>query len=253
MSLPLLPTLEEIRESVVVRSGLANSGSLPARQQRWLDEEIRRAHREIYVAYSWLRRTAMVQIPLSAGVTKYDLPNVFNLGGIHRVGLLADDGKIHELRYDSLTDIRNQFREDGKPRYWYVSSGVSPATQVPPLPVAPDIYLELLPAPTTDWPTLVIEGTLRDYAPTANTDRVAIDGEAIIQLVTIRYKEYMGIGGDQARNRADFSAYVRGMRGQEAPVMAYPIASRSVDGPAYWRYPSNSGSFMPYSPSWNPW
>jgi len=253
MSLSLLPTLEEIRNSIVVRCGLANSGTLPVKQQRWIDEEIRRAQRELWSAYHWLRRSASVQIPMSAGVARYDLPNVFQLGGIHRVGLLATDGKVHELRHDDLIDIRNQYRHPGKPRYWKVTGTTVAAAAVPPLPATTDLYLEVTPAPTSEWTALVVEGVLRDYPVEQDTDRVVLDGEAIVQLVTIRYREYMGLGGDQGRNRADFTVYLDNLRGLEAPTMMYPQASRKVDGPAYWNYPSNAGSFQPYAPTWTPW
>ena len=252
MSLPLLPTLEEIRDDVAIRSGAANSGTLPQAQKRWLDSEIRRAQRELFSQYAWLRRNASTTITLSAGVKVYDLPNIFNLGGIHRVGILESDGiRVRSLLNDDLQDVTNEFTANGTPRYWKVMGA-----QIAPSPSAPPTaspQLVITPAPTSEWTTLVIEGQLRDYPVEADDDRVVVDGEAIIQAVTIRYKEYLGIGGDQGRNRQDLGAYIQSLRGQESTTKAYPIASRKNAGPAYWSYPSNSGSYAPYTPTWTPW
>lgn len=249
MALPLLPTLAAVRSDVAGRCGLATSGTLLGRYKGQIDGEIRRAQRELFVAYSWLRRNVRIEITLSTGVNTYDLPNALNLGGIHRVGLLEDDGRITELAMDDLTDISNAYRDAGRPRFWKVMGGTIDASPAPPIPT-PSASLVVTPAPTGDWTTLVVEGQMRDYAPQEDDDRIVVDSEAVAQMATIRMKEYLGIGGNQGSNRADLITYIKGLRGQEAPVRAFSMLSRQLDGPAYW---TNPKSLYGYQPDGTPW
>lgn len=253
MSLPLLPTLEEVRNEVAQRCGIANSGTLPAKQKPQIDSEIRRAQRELFVAYPWLRRNVSVNIMLSADVATYDVPNSLSLGGIYRVLLLDTDGvRKFELRYDDMVDIDNTYHSSARPTFWKIMGAAISASPAPPVP-RPDLSIVLAPPPDGTWTTLIIEGQMRDYPPQADDDRVMLDGEAIIQMATIRYKEFLGIGGPQAQNRSDFISYVRGMRGQEAPGRAIAIASRRADGPAYWDRPSTAAGYAPWASEWGPW
>jgi hypothetical protein len=252
MSLSLLPTLEEVRNAVGTRVGLRNSGKLQAGNQAILDEEIRSAQRELFVSYHWLRRNVEVRLTLSVGVKVYDLPNVLNLNGIQRVGVLESDGiKVTSLTYDDLQDISNTYKDNGKPRFWKVMGSQVDASPAASPTISAAIVIN--PPPDADWPTLVIEGQMRDYPPTLDADRIVVDGEAVIRAVTIRMKEYLGIGGSQNQARSDLATYVNGLRGVEAPSRAYAIASRKVDGPAYWDRPSTAAGHAPYSTDWTPW
>jgi len=249
MALPLLPTLAEIRGDVADRCGLATSGTLLARYKTQIDAEIRRAQRELFVSHAWLRRNVRVEITLATGVNTYDLPNALNLGGIHRVGLLEDSGRIRELDYDDLTDIANAYLDAGRPRFWRVSGGTIAASPAPPVPT-PAASIVLTPAPTGDWTTLVIEGQMRDYPPQEDDDRIVVDGEAVTQMATIRMKEYLGVGGSQGSNRADLLTYIKGLRGQEAPVRAFSMLSRTLSGPTYWTHPSATSGYSIDSTPW---
>jgi len=252
MSLSLLPTLEDVRNAVAIRVGMANSGTLSQKQQALLDEEIRRAQRELFVACHWPRRHVSVNIALSTDVFKYDLPNVLNLGGIHRVGLLESDGKkVNTLVYDDLQDIGNTYTTSGKPRFWKVMGDTVAASPATSPAVSAQLFIS--PPPVSSWTTVIVEGQMRDYPPVLDDDRIVVDGEAVIQTAAIRFKEYYGIGGSQAQNRQDLSSYIVGLRNQEAPSRMYAIASRKADGPAYWDRPSTAAGYAPYSVDWNPW
>lgn len=242
MTLPLPPTLESLRNSVSIRVGLAASGNLSARMQPILTELIRQAQAEIYHRCSWARLWRTTDISLVSGQRDYDIPADSFIGTIGPVWCINDENRPFPVEYDDTLEVEwstpaTAGLESGRPLWWKVLNDL----------------LRIAPAPdATVYPTLQLHYQQASGVLTSNESRASVDGEAIIQLATIRMKEYMGVGGPQMGEVARFERYLYDLRATVAPQRSYGIATRTIDGPAYWTSPSADTYTTPWISGWNP-
>ena len=239
MPLLLEKTLGDIRQSVAVRCGVAQSGQAANRSKNILDELVNKCMREIYLSCYWARLRVTQDYPLTSSQQDYDIPDDFPIGGINRITVLGTDGREYQLAYDDLVELQDiAYDAMNRPLYFRFVNGI----------------LRLYPAPdATQWPTMRIDGTMGPVWMVNDADRSAVDSEAVTQLTVINYKQYLGIGGDQGPAKQDFINYLHNLRQLVSPARTYNIASRWEDGPAYWKWPSLDTYTLPWANGdWNP-
>lgn len=238
MTLPLVPTLGEIRNSVMIRCGLETSGNLGGRQKALLDQHIVAQQHLLYRRAGWCRLVQTLDVTLTTSVVDYDIPQGTTPGMIHRIAVRNTDNKWFPLTYDDAVELENyDTTATSMPRWWQILND----------------QLHLAPYPdATQWPELRIWYSSRPADLVNDSDRPVVDAEALIRATTILHKEYLGIGGDQTLARKELEQYLRDLRSDSSPGRSIRLASLDPDGPAYWDLSTPTGQ-QPYDPSWNPW
>lgn len=243
MALPLPPTLLKLRQSVGIRVGLATSGSLSLSMQDLVDEYLNKCQREIFLRATWARQVIDVVIPLIQAQRDYDVPaEAGSIGGVQRLDVQDNKGTRWELRYEDALWVENNItftNTPSRPTTWQYINDVIRITPAPDAATWPQINCRLI----------------RDDAPLiVQTDRTSVDGEALVQYATIGVKEYMQVGGDQTKARAEFSQYLIDLRSASVgPGRMFNIATERLTGVPYWHLAPLNGMNMPFDTSWNPW
>jgi hypothetical protein len=232
MSLPLQPTLVDLRNTVIIRSGAGSTGALAGTMAPLIDELLRQSQRELYYETEWVRLRVRRTYALIANQTDYDIPDDMDIAGLCVLTLIDNKGKYHQPTYDDMVDYRNTYQTPNRPRFWWIM----------------DSNIKFLPAPDSTWVSMILDYTMSPNSLISETDRCAVDGECLIQRAAIKLREQMGIGGDSNLARMDHERYLQRMRVNQGPSQKFPIASRTLAGPAYWTHPRAS----PYTPEWNP-
>ncbi len=244
MALPLSKTLDEIRRSVLIRTGMATAGSVPSRILAMIDEMIRSSHIELFTMFDWCRITTRLSQNLVEGQYQYDLPaSLVSLGTISRVVITKSDGRVYDLVQDQRTDVKDNFGHNpdwsipnGQPKFYRIIEGV----------------LEMTPPPDTNYSTITIEALPGPSEMVANEDRATVDSEALIQRATIKILDHTQTRDTRLLQQIH-STYLTQLRGKQRPAMAFPIASDDVGGPGYWYLASRYPNTRPYTNDWNPW
>lgn len=240
MTLPLPPTLVDLRQSVAVRAGLAGSGNLAARSTPLIDELLRQAQTEIYLRCAWARIWRTTDITLTTGERDYDIPADTVIGNIGPIWVKNLDGRPFPVQFEDMLEVEwvsQDLQANGRPMTWNIVNDI----------------LRISPAPDAAvWPNLTLHYQQAPNTLTSDQSRASIDGEALIQLATIRLKENMGIGGPQQPDIARFERYLYDLRAASSPARVYATATRHIDGPAYWTSPSADTYTTPWISGWNP-
>jgi len=210
-----------------------------AQLQPLIDEFINQTQKQLYTRAYWARLSRRLEFSLVTDQTDYDIPSVTTIGGIHRVTVADLNGREIELKYEDVLEVQDFTRvNSSRPIFFSVNDDV----------------LRISPSPdATKFPTMFMEVELALTKLVADTDRTVIDTEALVQGATILLRKDLGTGGSQASADADLRQYLLDLRGLVSPNRSYPIASRTIDGPAYWRQPSVNQYAQPFSTDWNPW
>jgi hypothetical protein len=193
MSLRLQPTLSEIRNSVLLRCGLAQEGSIPRNIAGLIDERIRSAERQIFELYPWTAQLVRKDFPLADNVAEYDIPDDTDIGHIDRVVIVRDsDGMEYPLERGIRPEERNVTNQKGCPlRYAYH-----------------DQIIEILPRPdTAQYTALRIDYYSTPGGMVSDADRAVVDGEALIMLSEILVREHFGMESTDAL-RADLATFL---------------------------------------------
>jgi hypothetical protein len=233
MTLSLTQTLGEIRNSVMLRAGVGQPGPSNAALQMQIDEFINQCQLELYFEAEWVRESITSSFPFVAGVANYNIPDDCDVGNINRLYIMNTKGSVYQPKFDFLVDFLNAYKTSGMPRFWTIQDGV----------------IRFTPAPdATTWITCHL-----DYAKAAvklvnDTDRPAVDSEAVIQRAAIKVKSALGVGGPLELDMASHMRYLDRLRVNQGPPQMFTIASRKIDGPAYW----DRARSVPYTPDWNP-
>ena len=172
-------------------------------------------------------------------MTDYDIADATKIGSIHRLTVMDIDGREHPVKYEDALEVQEfTLSKSSRPMCFCIS----------------DDIIRLSPAPlVATYPTMVMLVELADTKLVNDADITAVDTEALTAAATIKLRDYLGVGGPTAGAKAELGQYLLDLRGLVSPNRSYPIASRFVDGPAYWRQPSVNAYSSPYSPDWNPW
>lgn len=232
MSLPLPPTLSEVRNSVMIRAGAGAPSPANLALQSQVDELIRSSQIELYYRAEWLRGRGHHTFALTANVSDYNVPDDCDAGNIARLWIVNNKGTAFAPKYDELIDFHNEFKTASRPRFWYIIDGV----------------IRFTPAPDATWLTADIDYTTAVQPLVNDADRISVDGEALIQWAAIKLRETLGIGAPSETTRRDFEVYLERLRMNQGPGQMFTAATRLVDGPAYW----DRARTVPYTPDWNP-
>lgn len=240
MTLPLEDSLVELRQEVMTRVGMNASGRLGQQTTPLIDSMLNQSQREIYTRAYWARQQRKLAFPLQTGVIDYDIPERTTIGGIHRITVQNKAAPPHEyeLRYEDALETQDYLAiKNTRPMYFQV---IDDGLRIVPM------------ADVSVYPQFFIYCELAPTRMRAETDRPVVDSEALVQSAVLKLKKYLGVGGDLKLETAQFGQYLTDLRGLVAPSRSYPIASRKIDGPIYWKSPSVNAYSTPYAPDWNP-
>lgn len=262
MTLPLPPTLVELRNSVAVRAGVATNGTLASSLYDIVDEFLASCQWEIYTRYSHARLRQTYETLTDMLQRDFDIPSDCRIGTLEKVSMLRVRGEVAtdpdnyvppltldevdvdrlrevDLKYDERTPYNNFDPEvPATPQTWQILNDL--------IRVAPSVDARLFPA-------------LRIYyakAPTplvAEADRCVVDGEGLKRMTALRVQDYLGIGGDLDTEMMKVERYLKDLRGLANPATSFNLASDNPDGPRYWTNPGIDAQNQPYTPNWGPW
>lgn len=244
MSLPLPPTLVQMRRSVAIRAGLATQNDTSLRYQAQIDEYLNKAQKFIDLNAIWARRMVRSTFASVDDETDYDIPTDANIGSIARLAIQDIDGVESEL----FEDDRPMFEAlrlvtKGMPRVYRIIDQV--------IRVQPKVD-------AATWPTFIVEYEVRATDLVNDSDRTSVDAEAMIQFATTDIKRMLGLieANEVGPENQLTMSYLRLLRQQNSPSRSYSMVSSALDGPAYRKYfggvPTGMGTSLYYA-GWSPW
>lgn len=200
MTQRLPPTLADIRTDLVTRCGLASGATVPPRMQPLLDTRIRSAHAQIYELFPWVILTVDNMFDLSLGETDYDIPDNTEPAKIEEIGIRRiSDGRVFPL----------------EPGFTLGESTAYVSQQTNQLPLRYRIIdgiIRLAPPPdTVYYDKLCMTYRLVPGPLVQDDERLAVDGESVLQLAEILMREHFG-GVDTRGLRANFERYMTRLR-----------------------------------------
>jgi hypothetical protein len=204
MSAALQPTLAEARQEVMNRCGLATEGNIPRAVQGTMDSRIRSAQKQLYELYPWLRNYVTGEITLSNGVRDYDVPDDTEPGEIDYISVRRiSDGWVYPLERGVRPVERN-----------YLIS-VPPANSMPMRFDFINGIIRIDPAPdTTYFDVLQLQYYQVIVSLVEDTDRLVIDGEAVIMYAEILTKQHYG-GQDTTKLENQLGLYIQKKMGKQ--------------------------------------
>ena len=231
---PLVPTLVDLRNSVLIRGGYSVIGNQAAGMYPIVDEFLRSAQNELHKEAPWIREYKRTTQSLVTDQTDYDFPDDALMSSMGRISIINTDGNEFPLYAANGPGINNATKTSGAPTFVsYVNN-----------------IIRLKPAPTADWATLVYEYYAGPAPLVAETDRPTVDGECLIQRATYMLKRHTGLGGDWEAVRQEHLRYLK--RTQEEQGIVRSISMRGavpLKNDPRW-YGTNR---QPWQAGWNPW
>ncbi len=246
MALSLTPTLQETREEVLTRNGYATSGNKAANVQALVDSFVRAAQRELFVRMNWTMNQKRATLPLIQGQQQYDWPDDVEPGDIRTITVTHTNGHEYDVGMGLRTNERDASRTDG-----VVDEGR------PVLATYVDKMIEFWPAPSAEYLIATIDYSIGSSVLVDDADRLVVDGEACIQLATMKFKRHLGI--DVARDDvATFERYLTDLQSRQSTGEGFQLgghqsfrnAVQKVNRVAAQR---RNGNGQPFSTEWNPW
>ena len=228
---PLPPTLTELRNSVLIRTGFNATDGSAGGCFPLVEELLRRSQKELHLEAPWLRNWKRTSQTVTTDEHDYDLPDDALIGDMSRVAIADAEGKEYDLEYGSGS-IRNITTTSGMPKWYEIQDNV----------------IRLHPAPSADWPTLIYEYYEGPADLVADTDRPTIDGEAIIQRATYYLKRQTGFGGEWQPEREEHLRYLKRMQEEQGEIRAIDMRGSHAR-----RYVRTIGDNAAWTTTWSPW
>lgn len=246
MALSLTPSLQETREEVLTRNGYATSGNKAANVQALVDSFIRAAQRELFVRMNWTMNQKRTSITFITGQQLYDWPDDLEPGDIRTITVVHENGREYDVKMGLRTNERDSSRTAG-----VVDEGR------PVLATYVDKMLEFWPAPSSHYLTATIDYSLGSAALVDDAQRLVVDGEACIQLATMKFKRHLGLDVQPA-DVATFERYLVDLQARQSTGEGFQLgghqsfrqAVQKVNRVAAQR---RNGDGQPFSTEWNPW
>lgn len=238
MALPLPPTLEEARASVIIRCAVGAVGAISKTAIPLFDECINQANSRIYQQAPWSRYSRVEDIPTQNVSPDYDIPDGANgPGGMMQIEIINLSGRPTPVPYQSerrlYANTTQYVNTPGTPNAWWYINDLIRFDRI---------------INSTAWPTMRFTYQLAPTRLVNLGDRAAVDREALVQLATIYSKSALSLDFDRTLAMREFEDYLRGTRSNTSePGEMFSIASQRADGPAYW---NTRGA--PWSVDWNP-
>lgn len=227
---PLTPTLTELRNSVLIRTGMNITDGSAGQYFPLVDELLRKSQNELHLEAPWLRNYVRTTQALTTDSRDYDLPDDANFSDMGRVSVINSDGKQYPVKYGD-GQVRNYTTDSNRPLWYEIQ----------------DQVVRLYPAPSSDWVTLVYEYHRGSSQLVGDTDRPTIEGEALVQRATYYLKRQTGFGGDWKPEREEHLRYLDRLKEEQGVVRALDM--RPSKG-AVW---TSIGDGAPYDTNWSPW
>ena len=243
MSLPLNPTLLELRNQVLLRCGYSNDGNQAAGIAPMVDVLIAGAERELFPEMQWLKAVTRATITLVTGNNSVDWPDDAEPGEIQIVWVhRADTGALSEvfpgIRLNERDTSDNG--ENGKPLLYEELDET--------------IYLN--PKPSADYDYLYIQ-YLKAPKLIQENDRCLVDPELLIQRATMKLKEFLGLSVGPV-DMGNHERYMTRLRASNSSKSGYVLGGHkswrtSVQRTNRIASSSRTGSYASYSNEWSPW
>lgn len=243
MSLPLYPTLLELRNQVLLRCGYSNDGNQAAGIAPMVDALIAGAERELFPEMQWLKSVTRATITMTTGNSSVDWPDDAEPGEIQSVWVhRADNGALSEVFPGVHLNERDTSEngEDGKPLLYEELDET--------------IYLN--PTPSADYDYLYIQ-YLKAPKLVQESDRCLVDPELLIQRSTMKLKEFLGLPIGQV-DMANHERYMTRLRASNSSKSGYVVGGHkswrtSVQKANRISANTRIGSSASYSNEWSPW
>jgi hypothetical protein len=242
MTLALNPTLNEIRNEVLLRCGYSTSGNQSSAVVPMVNSMIAGAERELYSEAQWLGAMTRVEVELTEDNGTVDWPDEAEPGEIVSMWIVnSESGEATELLPGVMLNERNtaDMGESGCPLlYEYMDS---------------QIYLK--PAPSENYLTLVVTYK-RAPRLVEDSDRCVVDGELLIQRAVFKFKEFNQLPIGQVE-MANHERYLARLRANNSNLSGYMMG-----GHKSWRTDTQRRNRLArsgrlgqsgYSADWNPW
>lgn len=243
MSLPIYPTLVELRNQVLLRCGYSNDGNQSAGIAPMVDSIISGSEHELLPELQWIKAVKQTSITLTAGVQAFDWPDDAEPGKIQMVWVKREDsGELSEVMPGIHLNERDSSErgEDGRPLLYEDV----------------DETLYLYPAPSADYTTLYIQYLVASNL-TQENNRCIVDPELLIQRATMKLKEYLGLPIGQME-MANHERYLARMKSSNSSKDGFVLG-----GHKSWRTQVQKnnrvardrqlGHYYEYTNDWNPW
>lgn len=227
---PIPPTLSELRNSVLIRSGFSTANGQAAGYFPIVQEFLRQAQNELFLEAPWLRAWVRDEQSLITDQSEYDLPDDAPITRMGRVAVSNGD-----MEYDlSFGDgmIRNITKDSSKPMWYEIQDGV----------------IKLHPAPSSEWTTLIYEYYRGPANLVNDADRPTIPGEPLIQRAAYLLKRHTGLGGDWQADREEHIRYLSRLASEQGEVRAINMRPRAIR-----RAFRTNGNGAVWTDNWNPW
>lgn len=199
MTLPLHPTLQELRNEVLLRCGYSITGNQAAGVIPVCDSYVAGSEKELFPECEWLKAGKRTTVDIAEDDSTADWPDDAAPGEITAISVVYVNDDDEEALCPMQSGARLQERdlagvESGQPIvYEYVNE-----------------IIYFYPPAGEDYVRLEIDYRL---APTLvqPTDRTVVDGELLVQRATFKMKEYLGlpIGQKEVADHERFLARLR--------------------------------------------
>jgi len=229
MSLPLENTLEEARQEVLVRIGMAESAAHNASIHGRVDSAIRRAHKLYFAKVQWQQNRSREDITLTTDVNEYDFPDSMSIGKISCIYVEQDNGRPSHLGEGTTSQIRYSLsRSSGRPRYFEFL----------------DKNIAIYPAPTDEWTNLVVDFQRREPELYNASERLVVDSELVVAQATVYMKLSLGMPG-VGEEQSIVSDYFNAVRALQVSDRNYTTTtpSRRNYG-SRWNRRSSPGNYL---------
>lgn len=183
MALPLEHTLETARQKVLLRCGMNQQASHNANIQPIVDEYIRSAHHMFFHEVEWTSLRSSEEVTLITDQNEYDFPDASDIGQLTAIYVLDTSGVPYDLAAEPTPQDRYNAGTDASRPLWFRL--IDKAIEVYPVP---DI---------TEYPTLVIEYTLRESALANDSDRLQVDSDLVITQASADMRGHLRLPGVQ--------------------------------------------------------
>lgn len=211
MALRLGPTLAEARRDCAVELNWGAQVSNTTASHPLIDRMIRKAYQRVLHEFPWAILFQSHTEALITGQAQYEVPDGLKMGRIERVVALDTEGREWEMQRG--LDVAER-----------AAWGRTDATPGAPLRYdLQDRGIVLLPPPdSTRWPSLRFDGYFTPPAPTANLDRIPVDGEAVVGLAVAMLKAHVA-APDAQRAAQDAEIYLQRLRPAESTGSSFRL------------------------------
>lgn len=203
MTLPLNPTLGQLRNEVLLRCGYSTTGNQAAGVIPVTDSYIAGSEKELFYECEWLKAAKRTSAELTVDVNVVDWPDDVAPGEILAIVVLKtnEDGTIS--RFPVGPGARLQERDSAV-------TDLEPNNGQPAVYELIDEVIYIYPRPSALYTSLEIDYRIQPSL-IQEGDRTLVDGELLVQRAVFKLKEYLALPVGQ-KEVADHERYLARLR-----------------------------------------